>query len=102
MWVGGTVKYLKREWNRKEGRGNKNFKMGGIPKFNDPSVEFDLFPPTYSKICKIVKRMKASGSPCHLDQIFIICFKRCSILRSFILEICKEVLRLKSIPKSCQ
>ena len=74
-----------------------------IPKFNDPSVKFDLSPPTYNKICKIVKRMKASGSPCPLDQISILCFKRSSILRSsFVLEICKEVLRRKSIPKSWQ
>ena len=46
--------------------------------------------------------MKVSGSPCPLDQVSIICFKRCSILRSFVLEICKEVLRRKSIPKSWQ
>ena len=26
---GDCVKYLKRGWNRKEGRGNKNFKEGG-------------------------------------------------------------------------
>ena len=72
---------------------------GWIPKFNDSSVEFDLSPPTYNKICKLVKRMKTSGSPCPLDQIPIICFRKCSILRSFDLEICKEVLRRKSIPK---
>ena len=73
-----------------------------IPKFNEPSVEFNLAPPTYNKICKIVKRMKASGSPCSLGQISFICFKRCSILPSFVLEICKEVLRRKSIPRSWQ
>ena len=26
---GNCLKYLKREWNRKEGRGNKDFKRGG-------------------------------------------------------------------------
>ena len=26
--VGNCVKYLKREWNRKEGKGNKDFKRG--------------------------------------------------------------------------
>ena len=46
--------------------------------------------------------MKASGSPCPLDQISIICFKRYSILQSFVLKICKEVLRQKSILKSQQ
>ena len=30
-WLVGLdcLKYLKREWNRKEGRGNKDFKKGG-------------------------------------------------------------------------
>ena len=38
-----------------------------IPKFNSPSVEFDLSSLMYSKICKIVKRMKVSGLPCLFD-----------------------------------
>ena len=29
MRVGDCLKYLKRGWNRKEGRGNKDFKKGG-------------------------------------------------------------------------
>ena len=29
MGVGDCLKYLKRGWNRKEGRGNKHFKKGG-------------------------------------------------------------------------
>ena len=28
MWVGDCLKYLKRGWNRKEGRGNNDFKKG--------------------------------------------------------------------------
>ena len=28
-WWGDCLKYLKRGWNRKEGRGNKDFKKGG-------------------------------------------------------------------------
>ena len=36
---------------------------------------------------------KSSGSPCPLDQISIIYFKRRPYLRSFILNICAEVLR---------
>ena len=31
--------------------------------------------------------MKPSGSPCPLDQISIICFKRCPYLRSYLTEI---------------
>ena len=29
MRVGGSLKYIKRGWTRKEGRGNKDFKKGG-------------------------------------------------------------------------
>ena len=42
--------------------------------------------------------MKSSGSPCPLDQISIIYFKRCLYLRSFMLEICTEVLRSNILP----
>ena len=42
--------------------------------------------------------MKSSGSPCPLDQISMICFKRCSCLRSFILNICTEVLTSNTLP----
>ena len=42
--------------------------------------------------------MKSSGSPCPLDKISIICFKRCPYLRSFILNICTEVLRSNTLP----
>ena len=45
-----------------------------------PSTPFDLTPPSYKQIIKIVRKMKASGSPCPLDQISIICFKRCPYL----------------------
>ena len=42
--------------------------------------------------------MKSSGSPCPLDQMSIIYFKRCPYLRSFMLEICTEVLRSNILP----
>ena len=40
-----------------------------VPKFNNPKHSFNLNPPTYCEVTKIVKRMKSSGSPCPLDQI---------------------------------
>ena len=70
-----------------------------IPKFNPPTTEFDLSPPSYKEINKIIKRMKASGSPCPLDQISIICYKRCPYMRSYIHAILKEVWRQKYIPE---
>ena len=42
--------------------------------------------------------MKFSGLPYPLDQISIISFKRCPYLRSFILNICTEVLWSNTLP----
>jgi len=53
-----------------------------IPTLNDPVIPFDLDPPTYEQITHVIRKMKASGSPCPLDQISIICFKRCPYLRT--------------------
>ena len=50
-----------------------------IPTFKTPTYQYDITPPTYQEITKIIRRMKASGSPCPLDQISIIVFKRCHI-----------------------
>ena len=57
-----------------------------IPQLHAPTTKFSDQPVTYKKICKIVNRMKASGCPCPLDQLSIICFKRCPYLRSYILK----------------
>ena len=42
-----------------------------IPALSDPEVQFDLDPPSYQQITNIIRRMKASGSPCPLDQLSI-------------------------------
>ena len=42
--------------------------------------------------------MKASGSPCPLDQISVICFKRCPYLRSYLTEIIRSVWLSGTIP----
>ena len=35
--------------------------------------------------------MKASGSPCPLDQLSIRCFKRCPHLRTYLTEIMRTI-----------
>ena len=42
--------------------------------------------------------MKTSGSPCPLDQISIICYKRCPYLRSYLTAIIEEIWKKKVIP----
>ena len=67
---------------------NKIFNIPSwIPKFASPQTPFNLDPPTYQEITNVIRKMKPSGSPCPLDQISIICFKRCPYLRSYLTEI---------------
>jgi hypothetical protein len=57
---------------------NKIFNIPSwIPKFSSPTTPFNLDPPTYNEITNIIRKMKLSGSPCPLDQISVICLKRC-------------------------
>ena len=73
-------------------RPNKCFAIPSwIPKFANPNVPFNLTPPTYHQITNIIRKMKASGSPCPLDQISIICFKRCPYLRSYLTDVIRNV-----------
>ena len=72
--------------------------LSWVPKLKEPNIPFNLSLPSHQKITRIIKRMKSSGSPCPLDQISIICFKRCPYLRSFMLNIWTEVIRSNNLP----
>ena len=63
-----------------------------------PSTPFDLTPPSYKQITKIVHKIKASGSPYAFDRISIICFKHCPYLQSFITEVIAKVWVKGCIP----
>ena len=54
-------------------------------------IQYDLDPPTYQQITTIIRKMKASGSSCPLDQLSIISFKRCPYLRTYITELIRAV-----------
>ena len=69
-----------------------------IPKFANPKVPFNLTPPTYHQITNRIRKMKASGSLCPLDQISIICFKRCPYLRSYLTDIFRNVWTSGIVP----
>ena len=55
--------------------------------FKDPTINFDLELPTYTEITKIISKMKSSVSPCPLDQVSVIAFKKWPILRSHLTKI---------------
>ena len=69
-----------------------------IPKLSDPTIQFDLKPPTYHQVTNTIRKMKASGSPCPLDQISIISFKRCPFLRSYLTNLVHVVWSSGCIP----
>ena len=69
-----------------------------IPSFNQPSFSFDQSAPSYDKVTQVVRRIKSSGSPCPLDKISIICFKRCPYLRTFLTEIIRIVWESGRVP----
>ena len=69
-----------------------------IPKLSDPKVQFNLDPPTYQQISNIIRKIKSSGSPCPLDQLSIICFKRCPYLRTYLSELIHKILVSGTVP----
>ena len=69
-----------------------------IPKFSRPTIDFRLQPPSYQEIAKIIRKMKASGSPCPLDQVSVICLKRCSYFRTYLTAIVVEIWKSGHIP----
>ena len=78
---------------------SKSFRIPDwIPSLSTPVVPYNLSPPSYQQITKIVRRMKALGSPCPLDKISIIPFKRCPYLRSYITEVIRLVWISGNIP----
>ena len=78
---------------------NKQFQIPNwIPLLPDPNIQFDLEPPTYQQVTNIVRKMKSSGSPCPLDQLSIICFKRCPYLRSYLTKLIQAVWLSGTVP----
>ena len=71
-----------------------------IPTLSDPVILFNPEPPTYQQISNVIRKMKASqaGSPCRLDQLSIICFKRCPFLRTYLSEIIRTAWSTGSVP----
>ena len=69
-----------------------------IPKLSDPEVQFNLDPPTYQQITNVIRKTKSSVSPCPLDQLSIICFKRCPYLRTYLSELIQEIWLSGTVP----
>ena len=71
-----------------------------IPSLATPQVPFNLDPPSYQEISRIIRNMKTSASPCPLDQASIISFKRCPYLRSYLTQLISAVWSSGSVPSA--
>ena len=69
-----------------------------IPPLGQPSISYDLTPPSYQQITKAIRRMKAAGSPCPLDKVSLIPFKRCPYLQSYVTELFRLIWQSGEIP----
>ena len=69
-----------------------------IPSLAQPSIPYDVTPPSYHQITKVVRRIKASGSPYPLDKISIIPFKHCPYLRSYLTELFRIIWKSGKAP----
>ena len=78
----------------------KSFKIPNwIPSLAQPSIPYDLSSPSYQQITKVVRRTRASGSPCPLDTLSIIPFKRYPYLRSYLVESFHIIWQSRETPR---
>ena len=66
----------------------------------NPTINFDLEPPTYAELAKIISKVKNSSSPCPLDQVSVIAFKKCPIPLSHLTKIIQLAWKARTFPKA--
>ena len=59
-----------------------------MKQLEEPVKDFDIKPPAYNEINKIIMKMKSSGSSCPIDQVSTRMLKKCPILRTILWKIC--------------
>ena len=70
-----------------------------MKKLETPHTVFDIEPPLYKEITKLIRKTKASGSPCLHEQISIIILKRCPILQTYIHKIITHCWTHRMFPR---
>ena len=73
-----------------------------IPSLSSLHLPFNIDPPSYQQVTTIIRNMKASASPCLLDQVSIISFKRCPYLRSYLTDLKRRGLSSGVVPSACK
>ena len=52
-----------------------------VKEFENPTTDFNMQPPTHAEVTKVIMKMKSSAPPSLLDQISVIAFRKCPVLR---------------------
>ena len=69
-----------------------------MKEFENPATDFKMQPPTYAEVTNVIMKMKSSASPCPLDQISVIVFKKCLVLCSRLTNILQTACTEKTFP----
>ena len=67
---------------------------------NEPSHSFNLDPPSYRELTKVIMKMKSGASPRPLDQISVIPLKKCPHLRIFLWRIISSAWTRAEFPEA--
>ena len=62
-----------------------------MKELKNPTTYFNMRLPTYTEVTKLIMNMKRSESPCFLDQICVITFNKCPVLRWLLSNILQTV-----------
>ena len=69
-----------------------------MKELENPTTDFNMQLPTYVEAAKVIMKMKSSVSPCPLDQISVIAFKKSPVLRSLLANILQTAWTAKTFP----
>ncbi|ESN97798.1 hypothetical protein HELRODRAFT_177863 [Helobdella robusta] len=64
-----------------------------VPTLQQPTIPCNHDPPTYPEIATVIRKCKLRAYPCPLDQISIIVFKKCPMLRTILHQLIVECWR---------
>ncbi|ESO04097.1 hypothetical protein HELRODRAFT_173175 [Helobdella robusta] len=68
-----------------------------VPTLQQPTIPCNIDPPTYHEMATVIRKCKLRASPCPLDQISIIVFKKCPMLRTILHQLIVECWSLQSL-----
>ena len=69
-----------------------------MPQYDNPKKSFNLQPPSYRDISKIISKMKAGAAACPSDQVSVLTLKKCPYLRTYLTCFIQKLWKGQNIP----